>query len=216
MGRKRLDLVGKRFGRLVVVAKAGLNKWNQQLWNCKCECGKNKIIIGNNLQKGHTKSCGCFRREKTTTHGMGFIPENWIWRSMKTRCSNENEIGYKNYGGRGIKVCNRWLKFENFFEDMGLRPSSKHTLERVDNEKGYCPENCIWDTRTNNNRNQRIRKDNKTGHKGIAWLDRIKKYTAVIGVDGKPVHIGCFTTIYDAIIAREKAELKYWGKKSNA
>ena len=96
---------------------------------------------------------------------------------MKARCLNKNNIGFKYYGGRGIKVCERWLNFTKFFEDMGLRPKGL-TLERKNNELGYFKENCCWDTHTTQSRNQRVSKKNKLGHKGIHQHEQSKKYIA--------------------------------------
>ena len=189
----KIEMVGKRFGRLVILEYVGTTKWRLALWNCYCDCGNTIIVIGSNLRKGVTKSCGCLSAEKTkerfTKHGMSGTPANRSWHAMIDRCNNPDHLSYKNYGGRGITVCDRWLKFENFFEDLGERPDNL-TLERKDNELGYFKENCCWETRTKQQRNQRTSKRNKTGIRGIYWDKHRQKYHVQI-------------------------KLKYWGNYEN-
>ena len=169
MGRK-IDLTGKKIGRLTVITEAGSDKHGHVKWLCQCECGTQKVILGDPLQRGLTRSCGCLRKEAvskaTSTHGMSGTTTYSAWNSMLGRCIYPNTNGYKNYGGRGITVCERWLhSFENFYADMGVKPK-KLTLERIDNNKGYSPDNCKWASRTENNRNKRtnriIRYDGKS------------------------------------------------------
>ena len=127
-------LIGEVFGRLTAV------------WRCSCSCGNTHDVLGSVLVKGLSRSCGCLRRDSTgphKTHGMKGTKIYGIWNSMKQRCGNPNVLSYKDYGGRGIKVCRRWQRFENFYADMGDRPEGK-TLERRDNDADYGPENCYW------------------------------------------------------------------------
>lgn len=111
--RKPLDLTGKTFHRLTVIKSAGKNEHKQTMWLCKCKCGKEKEIIGTRLNKGHVKSCGCLMveavKKANTTHGMKGTPTYNSWMSMLQRCTNKERSNYKDYGGRGIKVCDRWL-----------------------------------------------------------------------------------------------------------
>ena len=124
---------------------------------------------------------------------------------MKRRCLHTNNPSFKNYGGRGIRVCKRWFKFENFFADMGHKPDNKMTLERIDNDGNYEPSNCKWAPRAENNRNTRRQKNDLCG---ICFVKSRKKY--LVRIDQK--HIGIFKTLKEAVIARKKAEQKYWGK----
>jgi hypothetical protein len=130
---------------------------------CKCDCGAETIARIGKLRNGWTSSCGCIRREllveRNTRHGMSDKPEYGVWSSMKGRCLNPSDPEWHNYGGRGIKVCDRWLHdFAAFYEDMGPRTSAKHSIERVDVEGDYCPENCVWATSGEQARNKRNNK----------------------------------------------------------
>jgi hypothetical protein len=157
------DHAGHRFGRLTALRRDFDNSKNGTYWICQCDCGTVKSVPGSNLVKGLANSCGCLQRERAakaaTTHG--FAPsknkpsEYTTWRSMRNRCELPKCVAYKDYGGRGIEVCERWKLFANFLEDMGLKPTPKHTLDRIDNDGDYCQENCRWVTREVNSRNKR-------------------------------------------------------------
>jgi hypothetical protein len=159
MGRPALPLLksGARFGRLVVI-EADIHTAA-----CLCDCGLVKVTLPSSLRHGQCRSCGCLRRERCESRRLGGVPhsgkqtpEYRTWCDMKSRCSNPKAQQYKWYGGRGITVCERWRKsFEAFYEDMGPRPSPKHTLDRRDNEGPYSPENCKWSTWKEQGRNKR-------------------------------------------------------------
>jgi len=153
-----IDLAGQRFGRLTVVSRAKNSKEGSSRWNCECDCGGTTMASCHDLRSGHTRSCGCLSRDRAReahlSHGMCGTSTHGIWKTMRQRCMNPNNPGYKNYGDRGITVCERWDKFENFYEDMGERPKGM-SIDRRDNNGNYCPENCSWDTRKNQSRNTR-------------------------------------------------------------
>lgn len=149
---RRQDLMGQRFGKLVVIAKMGKNKRQRCLWKCRCDCGGTIILDTGSLTTGNTQSCGCLRPAR---HGMSKTRIYITWCSMMSRCYNPRTSSYKNYGGRGIEVCERWHNFVNFYADMGDRPSPQHSLERIDNDGDYEPSNCKWATKEEQNNNTR-------------------------------------------------------------
>lgn len=162
MGR-RINLVGKRFGNLTVIEKAS-NKGVKTRWLCKCDCGNTVIVHTNSLMRDHTKSCGCLitdiLKERNTTHGMYGIRLYRVWNNVKRRCYTKNTPSYARYGGRGIKVCDEWLDFENFY-DWSMKNGYKEdadygecTLDRIDNDGNYCPENCRWTSIKQQQRNK--------------------------------------------------------------
>lgn len=177
----RADLVGQRFGRLIVLFRAE-NRYSKAYWHCHCECGNTTSVSTGGLRSGHTLSCGCLYDDSRGTaqrrHGLSKTPEYRIWKGMIARCENAGREYYPRYGGRGIKVCGAWREsFECFLRDMGRRPTPKHTLERIHNDSDYCPTNCRWATMQeqgqNTSRTRRITINGET--LGVnAWARRLR------------------------------------------
>ena len=155
------DITGQKYGRLTVIKR--LDKTgNLYKWLCKCDCGNESVALADNLKRGHTSSCGCLRVETAShtrvIHGMYKTRIHRIWQSMLARCSNPNNSRHKFYLEKGITVCDKWLTFEGFYEDMADGYDDKLSIDRINNDKGYYKENCRWanDIEQNNNRSNSI------------------------------------------------------------
>lgn len=184
---KFIDLSGQRFGRLTVLERSGAYRSKkgqiQTRWLCRCDCGNNTVVHGASLKKGATRSCGCIRTETHTKHGHSRTRLYCIWRAMRHRCEDENNIGYRVYGAEGKFVCEEWKEFQSFYDwAMANGYADNLTIERKDGSRGYSPDNCRWATmeeQQNNRRNNRIITYNGETHTLAQWskIKNIKQAT---------------------------------------
>lgn len=188
---KKIDMSGLVFGRLTVISQVE-NKGKDVSWLCQCQCGSTIAIRGHALRTGNTSSCGCLHKEqliarnrkaqfkRNTTHGMSQTRTFRIWADMRKRCENEKTAHYHNYGGRGITVCERWARFENFLADMGEAPGDK-TLDRIDVNGDYEPSNCRWATIEQQARNKRTNRIIRFNGDAMCLADWAKSLNMDIG-----------------------------------
>lgn len=185
------DITGQRFGRLVIIRRYDYLKPNWR-WLCKCDCGETTIVFGCHLRTGRTQSCGCLRKDLLiatyTKHGNARKDNHSLeyerWTGMLSRCRNPNRNNYNNYGGRGIKVCKRWHKFENFLADMGRCPPGM-TLDRYPDRDGdYKPSNCRWATKKQQRNNQRPRNRPPRSMQRIQIIAALREKRAAMTIKG--------------------------------
>lgn len=176
-----LDLSGNTYGKLSVV---GLHSKSADkrlsFWDCECECGTKKVVRGDSLKSGKSRSCGCLSVAIATSHGMHGTPFYKAWVSMKQRCLNEKCPSYSNYGGRGITVCRRWVKFENFHKDMYPTYAKGLQLDRKNNNGNYTPSNCRWVTSSENSKNRRNSSDVQSSHPYVSYSKKSRKWTLAL------------------------------------
>lgn len=156
MALRKMDYVGLKYARLTILTNPKKGDPDRKV-DSVCDCGTVKIVRLDNVRKGCTRSCGCYRRENNplVTHSLSKTSEYNVWAAMKKRCRNPTHKSYHHYGGRGIAYDDRWESFENFIADMGIRPSESHSLDRIDNSRGYSRENCHWATKKQQAQNRR-------------------------------------------------------------
>lgn len=209
---------GNRYGLLTIVSEGPRNSYanKRQVW-CKCDCGNEDLtlVTTNNLISGNTSSCGCVGEESRKTHGMSSTRTYQIHEGMLRRCNCPQQLGYENYGGRGITVRERWNpllggSFENFYEDMGEAPEGM-SLDRIDFNDDYYKENCRWATNSVQGYNKGLDPNNTSGKSGVSFYTKQGKWSAEIHVENRHIRLGMFVNFDDAVKAREEAELKYYG-----
>lgn len=215
---KKIDLIGKVFERLTVIAEDGRDNWGQVLWKCSCECGNEIVTAGGSLRGGHTQSCGCLNKEKIGTvnffHGLYRTTMHKIWRGMIARCYTKSHTSYPRYGAVGVYVCERWLEPKgqgllNFIEDMGERPEG-YQLNRKGAAKEYNKENCEWVDLSLQAYDKGKMKTNTSGRTGVNFDIDCQLWTAQLNKDGK-VYKKRFASFEDACQYREALELEHFG-----
>lgn len=201
-------MIGQIFGRLTVVAKS--KQADRALFMCECACGQTYRAAARRLQDGSVQSCGCAPNapHTHTTHGRYHEPEYLAWNNMKKRCL---DVRFSKWYG-SVTICNRWLNsYEAFLADVGRRPSTKHSLDRIDPKGDYAPENVRWADRHVQSRNTKTHCTSKTGVRGVSWSKTKNRWRAAIYVNNKQTHVGYFDTVEAATVARKAAEIELWG-----
>lgn len=209
----RLHLEGERHGKLVVVEEAEpiYSKTGKMIrrWKCKCDCGNITIVRHGDLRNGSTVSCGCYNYEKESavkTHGYSRTKLGNVFEGMKQRCNNPKNKNYEKYGGRGIKICTEWLNDPKKFFDWAIKNGYKEglSIDRIDVNGNYEPDNCRWADNETQCLNQRLRKDNKTGYKGIYYSEGV--YRVQIRRNKKRYYFGSYKTLPEAVKVLEDAK----------
>ena len=208
-----LHLEGQRYGKLTVIKEeeplySNSNKMIRR-WLCLCDCGKTTVVRHGDIRNGRTLSCGCYNFEKESKakiHGYSRTKLGRVFEAMKQRCNNPNNKNYRDYGGRGIKVCNEWLENQSSFYEWSINNGYKEglTIDRIDVNGNYEPSNCRWTNQETQCVNQRVRKDNKTGCKNIHISNG--KYVVQITRNKKKKYYGSYNTLEEAIEAKKKIE----------
>jgi hypothetical protein len=212
---RKLDVrPGERYERLTILRETSGGDPRHRYFVCLCDCGRETTARLNGLRSGNTKSCGCLSREATgalnRSHSATGSLTHRRWKSMLTRATNPNIVGAEHYSGRGVTVCERWRTFENFLADMGECPTN-HTLDRIDNDKSYQPDNCRWAT----NQEQARNKHRAGKVRGVQKLPSGSWRVFICTEFNRNLHVSTHETYEEAVAARLRAELEYWGDSAS-
>ena len=221
---KKYDLTGQRFGRLTALYIVPNNNHHTR-WHCVCDCGKTKDVLQQNLSNGHVRSCGCLLTESNSkkiaalnfsmnreSHNETRTRLYRIWVGIKSRCCRASSAGYRNYGGRGISVCDEWKDSFLAFKSWSIANGYNETLsiDRIDVNGDYSPANCRWATPSVQQFNKRKSERNTSGHVGVSWNKKQQRWVAYITKDKVLHYIGSFVSLDDAIAARAAAVLELY------
>ena len=222
-GRKIIDKTGNVYGQLTVLALAERREGKPVEWLCECTCGNHTIVTTSNLINNHTLSCGCRQSNNLlggmrTTHGMSGAGHRIYhsWCGLLARTGNPNDHKWDHYGGRGIKVCDAWKVFENFYADMGPSWVEGLSLDRIDVNGDYEPSNCRWATRAVQSHNRRKFKGKSSKYYGVSWHKLKRKWSTCIRVDGVLIHLGDFLDELSAAAVYDNASERYYGDRPNS
>lgn len=212
LGKNAIDLTGQKFGKLKAVSPAGRDKHGSVLWNCQCDCGNTCIVLASNLRGGKQKSCGCLRRRSpwNRTHGDSAESRLYrIWTDMKQRCYNSHRKAYKDYGGRGICICDEWKDGYESFKEWAISHgySDNLSIDRIDNDKGYFPENCQWTTKLVQANNRRSSKTVKIDGQIMTAAEAARKIGMNYQLFMKKLHSGRLAGINQCDYCAETAVL---------
>lgn len=219
------DLKGQKFGRLTALYTVPNNNYRTR-WHCVCDCGNTKDVLQQNLVNGHVRSCGCLlverNKEKLAVLNESMQRESHhetktrlyhIWINIKSRCFDEGSTAFKHYGGRGITVCREWATSYLSFKEWAIANgySDELSIDRINVDGNYCPENCRWVSGSIQQFNKRKPRRNTSGHVGISWNKEAGKWYSYITKDYVMHFLGSFDSLDDAIAARKAAEIQYFG-----
>ena len=204
MAKPKKDVIGEIYGRLTITGDAPYTSKDRRVF-VLCQCGNTKEVLLNSLRRGDTTSCGCFLQEQITKHGDAHARLYKIFNSLLNRCYLTTHNRYKDYGGRGISVCPTWKDDYKAFREWALASgySEDKTIDRIDNNKGYSPENCRWTTRNIQQRNKRAFQGSSSSYRGVSLCKQTGKWISMIKVNGKQKNLGRYLTEIEAAKARD-------------
>lgn len=208
-GQPPIEIISNTiFGRLTALKRIGCRI------ECRCECGAMVAVAASKLIRGLVKSCGCLQRDNRFKHGMTATPTYSNWDCMIQRCTNSNHKNYSYYGGSGVTICDRWMTFTNFLEDMGERPAPDMTVDRINGSKIYNKENCRWASKKVQSTNQKKRRNMTSKYKGVSFDKLTGKWRASIRIDGFNKRIGRYKTEEEAFDVYKKAAIEHFGAEN--